>query len=130
MRIVLGRDQHCGELQMRTMTASLTVLPVVGLLVAPVLAGEGDTAAKQDGKDRLAQAVTHWTRKADMPSGAPFPFEHPAVLEGRLFVVRSDAVFSYDPGRDSWSHSSATLPLRRHHFAVAAAAGRLFAFCG
>jgi N-acetylneuraminic acid mutarotase len=115
---------------MRKMTTTTAALSILGQLCAFALAGEKDRSAMQNEKDQLAQVGIHWIRKADMPSGAPFPFEHPVVMGDRLYVVHSDAVFSYSPTKDSWIRIAAALPLRRHHYAVAAAAGKLFVIGG
>ncbi len=68
--------------------------------------------------------------KPDLPEGMAFPFQPPVVIHDRVYVVREQTVFEYDSARGSWLDRKAPLPLKRHHFGVAAAGGTVYAIGG
>jgi N-acetylneuraminic acid mutarotase len=70
------------------------------------------------------------SRKADLPAGAPFPFQQPTAIGNRIYAVLELTVFEYDAAADRWTDRKAPLPVKRHHYGVAAADGKVYAIGG
>jgi N-acetylneuraminic acid mutarotase len=69
-------------------------------------------------------------KKADMPQAAAFPYQPPVAMGSRIYVVREQTVLEYDGVSDRWTDRKAPLPVKRHHFGVAAANGKIYAIGG
>src|SRR3712207_659848 len=70
------------------------------------------------------------SRKADLPQAAPFPFQQPTAIGNRIFAVLESTVFEYDAAADRWTDRKAPLPIKRHHYGVAAVGGKVYAIGG
>jgi N-acetylneuraminic acid mutarotase len=80
----------------------------------------------------LAAAVSAGTtpRKADLPEGGAFPYQQPAAIGDRLYAVREQTVFEYDAAANRWTDRKAPMPVKRHHYGVAAVGGKVYAIGG
>jgi N-acetylneuraminic acid mutarotase len=80
----------------------------------------------------LAVAASGGTasRKADLPVGSPFPYQQPAAIGDRIYAVTETTVWEYDATADRWTDRKAPLPIKRHHYGVAAIGGKVYAIGG
>jgi len=77
-----------------------------------------------------AAAFAGTSRKADLPEAAPFPFQQPAAIGDHIYAVMEKTVFEYDAAADRWTDRKAPLPVKRHHYGVAAVGGKVYAIGG